>query len=82
MEQKFVTVRKVTALDNESKQWKKGRPTGIVNPLLKTAAMLKVEKVVPQSTYRANKPLFRTAMNYFWINFMQGLYRCTVHFVV
>ena len=79
MEQKFITVRKDTALDNESKQWKKGSPTGNVNRLLKTAAMLKVEYVVPQSTYRANKPLanqplFRTAMNYFWIKF--------IHFVV
>ena len=82
MEQRFVTVRKDIALDNELKQWEKGSTTRIVNRLLKTAAMLKVENVVPRSTYRANKPLFLTAMNYFCIKFMQGIYRCTVHFVV
>jgi hypothetical protein len=41
-------VRKDFALDNKLKQWKKGSPTGVVNRQLKTAAMLKVEYVVPQ----------------------------------
>jgi hypothetical protein len=46
MEQNFITVRKDFVLDNELKQWKKGSPTGVVNRLLETAAMLKVENVV------------------------------------
>ena len=69
-------------MDNESKQWKKGSPMGIVNRLLKTAAMLQAVNVFPQSTYRANRPLFRRSKNYFRIKFTEGLYRCTVHFVV
>jgi hypothetical protein len=48
MEQNFITVRKDFVLDNELKQWKKGSPAGVVNRLLKTAAMLKVENVVTQ----------------------------------
>jgi len=40
--------KSITALDSELKQWKKGSPKGVVNRLLKTAAMLKVENVVPQ----------------------------------